>query len=157
MSDDAPAFSSFSSAFSIVLSLAHKRIVDLGCAPVGKDPKAFIDSGGLSRLESEAASAAIRSVREAAYPLILNLFGSKMPRGKARRLVLTKMGKDLARIEEALGYSLHQIPDDIAQRTGERVRRYSDGKANARAAAHQINPAIGRARRQSGVRGSRHI
>jgi hypothetical protein len=152
MSDDAPAFSSFSSAFSIVLSLARKRIVDLGCAPVGKDPKAFVDSGGLSRLESEAASAAIRSVREAAYPLILNLFGSKMPRGKERRLVLTKMGQDLARIEEALGYSLHPTSDDIAKQTGERA----DGIANARA-AQQSNPSIGPARRQTGVRGSRHI
>jgi hypothetical protein len=154
MSDDAPAFSSFSSAFSIILSLARKRIVDLGCAPVGKDPKAFVDSGGLSRLESEAASAAIRSVREAAYPLILNLFGAKMPRGKARRLVLTKMGQDLARIEEALGYGLHPTPDDIAQQKSERVGRYSDGKANARAAAQQIN--VEPARRQTGSRGSRH-
>ena len=68
MSDDAPRWTSFSSAFSIVLSLASDRIAELGCAAVGEDPKAFVDRGGLRRLETEAADAAIRRVREAAYP-----------------------------------------------------------------------------------------
>ena len=65
MSDDAPRWASFSSAFSIVLSLASDRIAELGCAAVGEDPKAFVDRGGLRRLETEAADAAIRRVREA--------------------------------------------------------------------------------------------
>ena len=52
MSDDAPRWASFSSAFSIILSSASDRIAELGCAPVGEDPKAFVDSGGLRRLES---------------------------------------------------------------------------------------------------------
>ena len=55
MSDDASSWASFSSAFSIVLSLASDRIAELGCAPVGEDPKAFVDRGGLRRLETEAA------------------------------------------------------------------------------------------------------
>jgi hypothetical protein len=147
MSDDAPAFSTFSSAFSIILSLARKRIADLGCAPLGKDPKAFVDSGGLSRLEAEAANAAIQSVREAAYPLILNLFGAEMPRGKARRQVLTRLGQDLAHIESTLGYSPQAAPDDIAEQTGERLGRYRNGKARARPAARHTNPAIEPGRR----------
>ena len=39
MSDDAPRWASFSSAFSIVLSLASNRIAELGCDPVGEDPR----------------------------------------------------------------------------------------------------------------------
>ena len=73
MSDDAPRWASFSSAFSIVLSLASDRIAELGCDLVGDDPKTFVDRGGLRRLEMEAADAAIRRVREAAYPLIFKL------------------------------------------------------------------------------------
>ena len=65
---------SFSSAFSIILSLARDRIAELGCPPIGENPKAFVDRGGLRRLETEAAEVAIRSVREAAYPLIFKLF-----------------------------------------------------------------------------------
>src|SRR5260221_13545652 len=74
MSDDMPRRgASFSSAFSIVLSLASERIAELGCPPVGENPKAFVDRGGLRRLETEAAEVAIRRVREAAYPLIFKL------------------------------------------------------------------------------------
>jgi hypothetical protein len=105
MSDDAPRWASFSSAFSIVLGLASDRIAELGCAPVGDDPKAFVDRGGLRRLEAEAAEAAIKRLREAAYPLIFKLFGSEMPRGKGRKLVLDRLGQDLARIEKSLGYA----------------------------------------------------
>ena len=97
---------SFSSAFSIILSLARERIAELGCPPVGENPKAFVNRGGLRRLESEAAEVAIRRVREAAYPLIFKLFGDQMPRGKERKLILTRLGQDLARIEKTLGYRL---------------------------------------------------
>src|SRR5262249_31614288 len=154
--DDASAFSAFSSAFSIVLSLARKRIADLGCAPVGKDPKAFVDSGGLSRLEAEAANAAITSVREAAYPLILSLFGSKMPRGKQSRLVFTKMGQDLTRIEKTLGYSPRPATEDISQETAEPEGR-SNGKARARPAAQHTTPFVEPGRRQTGIRSSRRV
>ena len=91
MSDDAPRWASFSSAFSIVLSLASDRIAELACDPVGDDPKTFVDRGGLHRLETEAANAAIKRVREAAYPLIFKLFGSEMPRGKERKVVLARL------------------------------------------------------------------
>jgi hypothetical protein len=104
MSDDAPRWASFSSAFSIVLNLASDRIADLGCAAVGEDPQAFVDRGGLRQLEKEAADMAVRRVREAAYPLIFRLFGAEMPRGTERKLVLTRLGQDLNRIERALGY-----------------------------------------------------
>jgi hypothetical protein len=104
MSQDAPRWTSFSSAFSIVLSVASERISELGCTPVGDDAKAFVDRGGLHRLETEAADAAIRRVREAAYPLIFRLFGSEVPRGKERKLVLTRLGRDLSSIEKVLGY-----------------------------------------------------
>ena len=77
MIDDAPHWASFSSAFSIVLSLASNRITELGCAPVGEDPKAFVDRGGLRRLETEAADAAIRRVREAAYRSSLSCLAQK--------------------------------------------------------------------------------
>jgi hypothetical protein len=123
MSDDAPRWASFSSAFSIILSLASERIAELGCAPVGEDPKAFVDRGGLRRLETEAADAAIRRVREAAYPLIFKLFGSEMPRGKERKLVLTRLGKDMAHIEKALGYGPRSTGGDLHERTRERMRR----------------------------------
>src|SRR6516165_6981195 len=97
---------SFSSAFSIILSLARERIAELGCPPVGDNPKAFVDRGGLRRLETEAAEVAIRRVREAAYPLIFRLFGDDMPSGKERKLILTRLGQDLGRIEKTLGYRL---------------------------------------------------
>jgi hypothetical protein len=126
MSDHAPRWASFSSAFSIILSLASDRIAELGCAPVGEDPKAFVDRGGLRRLETEAADAAIRRVREAAYPLIFKLFGSEMPRGKERKLVLTRLGKDMARIEKALGYEPRSTRGDLHEQTREHMRR--DGK-----------------------------
>jgi hypothetical protein len=129
MSDDAPRWASFSSAFSIVLSLASDRIAKLGCAAVGEDPKAFVDRGGLRRLETEAADAAIRRVREAAYPLIFKLFGSEMPRGKERKLVLTRLGQDLARIERTLGYRPRSAQDDVREQTSERVRRHWERSA----------------------------
>jgi len=129
MSDDAPRWASFSSAFSIILSSASDRIAELGCAAVGEDPKAFVDRGGLRRLETEAADAAIRRVREAAYPLIFKLFGSEMPRGKERKLVLTRLGQDLARIEKTLGYRLRSARDDAREQTSERARRYRERSA----------------------------
>ena len=129
MSDDAPRWASFSSAFSIILSFASDRIAELGCAAVGEDPKAFVDRGGLRRLETEAADAAIRRVREAAYPLIFKLFGSEMPRGKERKLVLARLGQDLARIEKTLGYRLRSARDDAREQTSERMRRYRERSA----------------------------
>jgi hypothetical protein len=131
MSGDAPRWASFSSAFSIVLSLAGNRIAELGCAPIGEDPKTFVDRGGLRRLETEAATEAIRRVREAAYPLIFKLFGSEMPRGKERKLVLTRLGDDLARIEKALGYGTRPAPDDTREQTSKRMRRYRERKGTA--------------------------
>ena len=130
MSDDAPRWASFSSAFSIVLSLASDRIAELGCAPVGEDPKTFVDRGGLRRLETEAADAAIRRVREAAYPLIFRLCGSEMPRGKERKLVLTRLGQDLRRIEKTLGYG-GPARDDVREPTSDRVRSYRERKRGA--------------------------
>src|SRR4029450_9536917 len=132
MSDDAPRWASFSSAFSIVLSSATNRIAELGCAPIGEDPKAFVDRGGLRRLETEAATEAIKRVREAAYPLIFKLFGSEMPRGKERKLVLSRLGQDLARIEKTLGYRLRPSRDDAREQTSERVRRYRERSAAAK-------------------------
>jgi hypothetical protein len=123
MSDDAPRWASFSSAFSIVLSLAGNRIAELGCAPVGEDPQGFVDRGGLRQLEKEAADAAIRRVREAAYPLIFKLFGAEMPHGKERKLVLTRLGRDLNRIEQALGYDERPALDAVRDPTSERLPR----------------------------------
>jgi len=112
---------SFSSAFSIILSLARERIAELGCPPVGENPKVFMDRGGLRRLETRAAEVAIRRVREAAYPLIFKLFGSEMPRGKERKLILARLGQDLGRIERVLGYRLRPARHDMR---GHRERPY---------------------------------
>ena len=128
MSDDAPRWASFSSAFSIVLSLASDRIAELGCDLVGDDPKTFVERGGLRRLEMEAADAAIRRVREAAYPLIFKLFGSEMPRGKERKLVLTRLSQDLSRIETTLGYVRRSARDDGRETPPKRLRRFQGRK-----------------------------
>jgi hypothetical protein len=126
MSDDASRRgASFSSAFSIILSLARERIAELGCPPIGEDPKAFVERGGLSRLETEASETAVRRVREAAYPLIFKLFGSELPRGKQRKVVLARLGQDLARIEKALGYRLRR-------QTSESGRSYRQRSAQAK-------------------------
>ena len=122
MRNDAPRWTSFSSAFSIVLSSASDRIAELGCAPIGEDPKAFVDRGGLRRLETEAAAAAIKRVRAAAYPLIFKLFGAEMPRGRERKLVLNRLGQDLSRIEKTLGYRQDPAQDDVRERMLGRVR-----------------------------------
>jgi hypothetical protein len=133
MSDDAPhRGASYSSAFAIILNLARERIAELGCPPVGENPKAFVDRGGLSRLEAEAAEAAIRRVREAAYPLIFKLFGCEMPRGKERKAVLNRLGQDLARIEKALGYRLRPTRADVRTQTGERVRDHRERSTAAK-------------------------
>jgi hypothetical protein len=133
MNDDAShRGTSLSTAFSLFLSLARERIAELGCPPVGEDPQAFVDRGGLRRLETEAAEAAIRRVREAAYPLIFKLFGSKMPRGKQRKLVLTRLGQDLVRIEKALGYRVRSTRDDARGQTDKRERPSRDRGAAAR-------------------------
>ena len=83
----------------------------------------FVDRGGLRRLETEAADAAIRRVREAAYPLIFRLCGSELPRGKGRKVVLTRLGQDLRRIEKTLGYR-GPARDDVREPESNRVRRY---------------------------------
>jgi hypothetical protein len=131
MSDDAPRWASFSSAFSIVLSLASNRIAELGCAPIGEDPKAFVDLGGLRRLETEAAREAIKRVREAAYPLIFKLFGSEMPRDKERKLVLTRLGQDLRRIEKTLGYEQEHARDNVREPRRRHARHYRKNKRAA--------------------------
>jgi hypothetical protein len=128
MSDDAPRWASFSSAFSIVLSLASERIAELGCTPVGEDPEAFVDRGGLRRMETEAANEAIRRVREAAYPLIFKLFGSELPRGKERKIVLSRLGKDLSRIEKALGYTERTAQNDTFGPRSGQVLPYHERK-----------------------------
>jgi hypothetical protein len=69
----------------------------------------------LRRLETEAAEVAIRRVREAAYPLIFRLFGDEMPSGKERKLILTRLGQDLGRIEKALGYRLRFARGDTRE------------------------------------------
>src|SRR5262249_31373186 len=125
MSDDAPRRgASFSSAFLIILSLASERLAELGCAPVGEDPKAFVDRGGLRRLEAEAAEVAIRRVREAAYPLIFKLFGAGMPRGKKRKFILARLGQDLASIEKILGYRLRPTRNGARPRVSARAPQY---------------------------------
>jgi hypothetical protein len=124
MAGDAPRWTSFSSAFSIVLDLASSRIAELGCAPVGEDPQAFVARGGLRQLESEAANAAIRRVREAAYPLIFRLFGSEMPRGRERKRVLARLGQDLNRIEQALSINERDTRDPARERISERLPHY---------------------------------
>jgi hypothetical protein len=131
MSDDAPTWASFSSAFSIVLSSASNRIAELGCAPVGEDPKAFVDRGGLRRLETEAATEAVKRVREAAYPLIFKLFGSEMPRDKERKLVLTRLGQDLRRIEKTLGYEQEHARGVVREPRPRHARRYRKNKRAA--------------------------
>ena len=134
MSDDAPRWASFSSAFSIVLSSANDRITELGCTPVGEDPQAFVDSGGLRRLETEAAAAAIKRVREAAYPLIFKLFGAEMPRGKERKVILSRLGQDLKRIEETLGYRQDPTQDASRKSMSSRMR------SGATQASQEITP-----------------
>src|SRR5262249_20340333 len=54
---------------------------------------------------------------------VFKLFGSEMPRGKERKVVLTKLGQDLARIEKALG---------------DRLRSSDDARADVR--AHPSSP-----------------
>ena len=130
MSDDASRWATFSSAFSIVLSLASARIAELGCTPIGDDPKKFVDRGGLRRLENEAAEAAIKSVRQAAYPLVLKLFGLEMPIGKDRKVVLARLGQDLARIEKALGHRDQYTPGNV-QEHGSRSTGRHDGRNRA--------------------------
>lgn len=114
----------FSSPFATILSLARERITELGCPPVGENPKAFVGRGGLRRLGAEAAEAAIRRVREAAYPLIFKLFGAEMPRGKECKLMLSRLGQDLARIEKNLGYRVRSTRVDARTQT-RKVKRPS--------------------------------
>ena len=85
----------------------------------------------MSRLETDAAEVAIRRVREAAYPLIFKLFGSKMPRGKERKLILIRLGQDLARIEKTLGYRLRPMRDDTHEQS-ERERPYRERNKSAK-------------------------
>jgi hypothetical protein len=133
MSDDASRRgASYSSAFAIILSLARERIAELGCPPIGENPKAFVDRGGLSRLENEAVEVAIRRVREAAYPLIFKLFGAELPRGKERKLVLMRLGRDLARIEKTLGYRLRARRGDAREQISRRISSYRQRAAAAK-------------------------
>jgi hypothetical protein len=132
MSDDTSRWATFSSAFSIVLSLASARIAELGCTPVGDDPKKFVDRGGLRRLENEAAEAAIKSVRQAAYPLVLKLFGLEMPIGKDRKVVLARIGQDLARIEKALGHRKRHPPSNVQELASGSTGRHGRNRAAAK-------------------------
>jgi hypothetical protein len=82
-------------------------------------------SDWLASLEAEAAEVAIRRVREAAYPLIFRLFGGEIPRAKERKLILTQLGQDLARIEKALGYRQRSARDDTREGNCRRRSRQS--------------------------------
>ena len=61
-------------------------------------------------------------VREAAYPLIFKLLGAEMPHGEERKLVLTRLGRDLSRIETALGYSEPRARDQTRKSKSGHVR-----------------------------------
>jgi hypothetical protein len=95
------------------------------------DPKAFVDRGGLRRLETEAADAAVRRVREAAYPLIFKLFGSQMPRGKERKRVLARLGEDMAHIEKTLGYGPRSTQGDLHEQSRAHTPRHKKRNAAA--------------------------
>jgi hypothetical protein len=99
---------------------------------VGEDPKAFVDRGGLRRLEAEAAEAAIRRVRETAYPLIFKLFGAELPRGKKRKLILARLGQDLASIEKSLGYRLRPTQNAARERVSARAAQYRQRSGTAK-------------------------
>jgi hypothetical protein len=79
-------------------------------------------------LENEAADAAIRRIREAAYPLIFKLFGSEMPHGKQRKVVLTRLGQDLSRIETALGHGEQPAPSEVREPPSGGVRVHRERK-----------------------------
>src|SRR5262245_44656141 len=88
MSDDVPRWASFSPAFSIVLSSARGRIAELGCAPMA-----------VTQSRSSIAEACVAwklrprpkpSKEFARRPILFKLFGSDMPRGKKRKLVLSQ-------------------------------------------------------------------
>jgi hypothetical protein len=49
-----------------------------------------------------------------------------MPRGKERKLVLIRLGEDMARIEKALGYGPRDTRGNLHEQTHQRMRR--DGK-----------------------------
>jgi hypothetical protein len=55
-----------------------------------------------------------------------------MPRGKQRKLILTRLGQDLARIEKTLGYRLRPRRDDAREQTTERARPYRQRSAAAK-------------------------
>jgi hypothetical protein len=83
-------------------------------------------------LETEAAEVAIRRVREAAYPLIFRLFGDEIPRGKERKLILTRLGQDLGGLKrpwvidcDPRGAIRARVP------TGNRAQRPNDGSKSA--------------------------
>jgi hypothetical protein len=98
----------------------------MSCGLASSNPGRNIFAFAHSTRPLEAAEVAIRRVREAAYPLIFKLFGSEMPRGKERKVVLTRLGQDLARIEKTLGYRLRFTRDAAREQKSERVRPYRE-------------------------------
>jgi len=75
----------------------------------------------------------LERVREAAYPLIFKLLGAEMPHGKERKLVLTRLGRDLSHIEKALGYSEPRTRDQTREpKSGHMRRRQARKRATVR-------------------------
>jgi hypothetical protein len=62
----------------------------------------------------------------------LNPLAPKMSRGKEHKLILTRLGQDLARIEKTLGYSLRSTRNDGGRQTSERVRPYRERSTAAK-------------------------
>ena len=54
-----------------------------------------------------------------------------MPRGKERKLILTRLGQDLARIEKTLGYRLRAMQDDTREQS-ERQSPYRERRKSAK-------------------------
>jgi hypothetical protein len=52
-----------------------------------------------------------------------------MPRGNERKLVLTRLGQDLARIEKTLGYAPRPAQSDVRDQKRGHVRRYRERNA----------------------------
>ena len=112
---------------ALVSSVGRMALEDLGCTPVGDDPTAFIERGGLQALEKEAIKTALITVRKYAHPLIVALRDSvdrKVPaadREVARRI----LGWDLNRIETTVD-RVTPTPEIRREQTRERVRRFRE-------------------------------
>ena len=97
-------------------------------------PRGFIESGGMSAIEREAAQEAVKREREHWLPILEAWLADALRDGATELLLCVVLDDEIRRLRRTLGLPPQSSPEAIERRrqqTRERVRRYRQRQLQA--------------------------